>query len=82
MSTLFMIDSNGKGTVSYLRFELINTLGVQRNVWTNYYPGQRLTGISANHHRNKVPGVSIKIEPLACDVFTCSTKDHAASTHN
>ena len=39
---------------------------MQRNVWTNYYPGQPLTAISVDHHRNKAPGVSNKIEPLAC----------------
>ena len=38
---------------------------MQRNVLTYYYPGQRLTAISVNHHRNKAPGVSNKIEPLA-----------------
>ena len=32
----------------------------------NYYPGQRLTVRSVNHHRNNAPGVSSKIEPLAC----------------
>ena len=37
---------------------------MQRNVWTYYYPGQPLTAISVNHHRNKAPGVSNKIEPL------------------
>ena len=28
-----------------------------------------LTAISVNHHRNKAPGVSNKIELLACDVL-------------
>ena len=41
---------------------------VETSIWPihNYYPGQRWTAISVNHHRNKAPGVSNKIEPLAC----------------
>ena len=35
--------------------------GAYSNKYGNYYPGQRLTAISVNHHRNKAPSVSNKI---------------------
>ena len=57
ISTLLMIDSGDKGTVSYLRFE------------SELTHSQRLTAISVNQHRNKAPGVTNKIEPLACDDY-------------
>ena len=43
------------------RMGAYSRLGAYSNKYCDYYPGQRLTAISVNHHRNKAPSVSNRI---------------------